>query len=303
MTRVVAARRKAAETAVEPRHLIVIGAARSGTKLLRDALAAAMGVGKVPYDIGYVWRYGNEDTPDDVIDPSAMNDRTRRFICKYIDAYASGQPPAVIEKTVGNTLRVPAVASVFPNAAYIHLVRDGVDVIESSMRQWNAPANMHYLGKKARQFPIRLVAKYGVKYVRSLAIRRIGHDSRLGTWGVRYPGIDLDLGDQDLTTVCARQWCESVSRARSGLEVSSVSYTETRYETLIEDPAAEVSRLVTFAKAPIDRESLLAACQNIARGRSGTGRAALSATELATIDVEAGDLLDQLGYERPKALR
>ena len=50
--------------------IVLIGAARSGTKILRDALATALGVPQVPYDVGYVWRYGNE--------PSRRRTRPRR---------------------------------------------------------------------------------------------------------------------------------------------------------------------------------------------------------------------------------
>ena len=57
------------------RHIIIIGAARSGTKILRDVLAEASGVGCVPYDIGFVWRYGNQRVPHDVLDPATVTPR------------------------------------------------------------------------------------------------------------------------------------------------------------------------------------------------------------------------------------
>ena len=40
--------------------VIIIGAARSGTKYLRDVLATAPNAARVPYDINYIWRYGSE---------------------------------------------------------------------------------------------------------------------------------------------------------------------------------------------------------------------------------------------------
>ncbi len=46
---------------VPPRRIVLIGAARSGTKILRDTLAAATGSGAVPFDIGFVWRIGHDE--------------------------------------------------------------------------------------------------------------------------------------------------------------------------------------------------------------------------------------------------
>ncbi len=282
-----------------PRHVIVIGAARSGTKLLRDSLAVATGAGKVPYDVGYVWRTGNESSPDDALTPDLVDARKRRFISQFIDGYASGEPPAVIEKTVGNALRVPLVAHVFPDARFVHLVRDGVDVSESALRQWTAPTDLRYLAAKARTFPLRLVPRYGLKYARSLAGRRRRADKRVGSWGPRYPGIDADLRTTSLLTVSARQWRAAVEQARLDLGRLGLPAAEIRYERLVEDPQGELARVAEFAGLSATSGGLVAATRWIDEGAVGKGRADLSASQLQELDVEVGDLLDELGYDRP----
>ncbi len=287
------------QEAATPNRIVIIGAARSGTKLLRDALAEATGAGRVPYDISYVWRYGNEERPDDVLRPDDIDVKARRFIRRYIDQYAEGQPISVIEKTVGNSLRVPAVAAVFPHAAYIHLIRDGVDVIESAMRQWCLAPDLGYLASRLRHVPMRFLPHYGVKYLRSLSARRAHHNGRMGTWGVRYPGIDDDLVNLDLLTVCARQWHHAVTHAQSAFDRSDVRVAEVRYERLVSDPAAELSRLASFAGLEIDAQKLESVQQRVVRGRVGTGHGSLSILELNAIDAEVGDALAELKYERP----
>lgn len=97
-----------------PRHITLIGASRSGTKLLRDALAQLAQVGRVPYDIGYIWRQGNEDLPSDILPPEQVSPRAQAFIGGFVNRYPSGGPATVIEKTVGNTLRIPVVTRVLP---------------------------------------------------------------------------------------------------------------------------------------------------------------------------------------------
>jgi hypothetical protein len=279
---------------------VILGAARSGTKVLRDALATMTGAGRVPYDIGYVWRYGNENRPDDVLDPAAVVDQARRFIREFVDSYAAGNPPTVIEKTVGNCLRVPAVTAVLPHASFVHLVRDGVDVIESTRRQWTASTDLRYLLGKTRHFPLRLAPRYGAKYLRSLARRRIRGDRRLASWGPRYPGIDDDLRREDLLVVCARQWRESVARARADLRRLHRPVVEIRYERLVADPERE---LATLAKAVGLRSSpagVRAAAAALTPTRQGAGHHALSVADRAVIEAEAGDLLDELGYPRTR---
>lgn len=280
------------------RRLVLIGAARSGTKILRDALAAATGVGKVPYDVGYVWRFGSEDTPDDVLDPLAVTERTRAFIQRFVDGYACGQCEAVvIEKTVGNAVRVPMVANVLPDARYIHLIRDGVDVIESTRRQWTAPTDLHYLVGKARHFPLRLLPGYGVKYLRSLSHRRATSEGRVGSWGLRYPGIDNDLQQHELLVVCARQWRYGVTLARTDLARLKLPVVEVRYEDLVHDPGGQLDRVAQFAGLHVSTASLVAAGSAIYTTSQGLGRSAFNRADAATVDREVGDLLSDLGYD------
>lgn len=278
--------------------MVIIAAARSGTKIVRDALAEATGAGKVPYDIGYVWRVRNETQADDVLEPFDVDDRGREFIRRFIDRYAAGNPPAVVEKTVANALRVPMVASVLPDARYVHLIRDGVDVAESTRRQWLEPADWRYLLAKARHFPPRLALRYGTKYATSLATQVIRRDHRIGSWGPRYPGIDDDLEDVELIRVCARQWRHAIERAQAAFADLDVPVCEVRYDALLEDPAGQLARMATFAGLPCPNDGLRQAVALIRPARVGNGRLILTNAELVAIDTEIGDLQQRLGYER-----
>ena len=282
-----------------PRRVVLIGAARSGTKILRDSLAEAAGAGAVPYDIGYVWRAGGLDHPDDVLDPDSLKPGVRDFIARFVDRYAEGHPPAVIEKSVGNTMRVPFVSAVLPDAIYVHLIRDGVDVVESTRRQWKASPDYRYLAGKLRHFPLRMAPTYGRRYAGSLLRRKVAGDRRVATWGPRYPGIDVDLANGELLTVCARQWRQSVERARHDLATAGLAAIEVRYESLVADPAAQLARIIDFCGLQTTTRSLNAASANIVPGRTGQGSQALRTYELAALAEEIGDLLADLGYNRP----
>ena len=49
--------------------IIILGAARSGTKMLRKALASHPDLHAIPYDINYVWKYGSYQLPHDELRP------------------------------------------------------------------------------------------------------------------------------------------------------------------------------------------------------------------------------------------
>lgn len=120
------------------RPIVLIGAARSGTKFLRSLLAAGAETVAVPYDINYVWRYGNERHPDDALGSELATREIQRYIRATLPRLAvrtRGQSASLlVEKTVGNSLRVDFVRKVLPEARFIHIVRDGRDVVESARR-------------------------------------------------------------------------------------------------------------------------------------------------------------------------
>lgn len=283
-----------------PRRVVLIGAARSGTKILRDSLAAASGAGAVPYDIGYVWRCASPDHPDDALDPATLTPGRRRFIANFIDGYA-GSSGWVIEKTVGNALRVLYVAAVLPDAIYVHLVRDGIDVAESTRRQWQESTDYRYLLKKSRHFPLRMVPSYGRGYVSSRLRRHTGA-GRVATWGARYPGIDDDLRHEDLLTVCARQWQEAVVRASrdlAALGALGATVVDVRYEDLVRYPEQELERVTRLCGLPATEQSIRRAASAIQAGRAGEGGRALNSADRHLLDTEIGWLLANLGYPTP----
>ncbi len=276
------------------RHVVLVGAARSGTKILRDALADATGVGRVPYDVPFVWYQGGAYPDSDVLDPARLTPRATSRIRRYIDSYAVGTPPVVIEKTVGNTVRVPFVHAVLPEAVFVHLLRDGVDVTESTFRQWQEPVDVGYLRDKLRHTPVHVLPSYGARYVRSTVTRL--RNGAAGTWGVRYPGMDEDLERDGLLRVCARQWRQSVERASADLHRLAPDHLEVRYEALVADPVATLAGVVAACGLSADDGVVEAAAARISPGTLGRGRATLNAGARAVVQDELGATLLDLGY-------
>lgn len=229
----------------QPQFVIVLGAARSGTTLLRNLIAAHPAVGAVPFDVNHIWRIGNEHHIDDVLLPASATPEIARRIRDRLTALARRNvgiarwPDVrfIVEKTVGNALRPGFVDQVLPGALYVRIVRDPRRTIASTIAAWKAPPDIGYLVRKARYFGLGDIG-YAAWYAANAIRGRIGHGRGLKVWGARYSGIRDDLESLDLETVCARQWLASATSIdRFFDKLPSDRGISVTYEGLTAEPA------------------------------------------------------------------
>jgi hypothetical protein len=232
-----------------PQPLILIGAARSGTKLLRDLIAAHPAVDRVPYDVNYIWRLGNEDLPHDELPVERLTPALCARLRRKVAQAAGGKAPNFVEKTVGNCLRVPYVCAVFPEARFIHLVRDGLDVVESVYRQWLAPPDWTYVVRKALHYPLLDSFGYAREYATGLISKLIRPQAQAQhLWGPRYAGIYQDVARLALVEVCAIQWARCVTLAATALQrLPPEQLLTVRYESFVQDPLRHLEQVAAFA--------------------------------------------------------
>jgi hypothetical protein len=222
--------------------VFIIGAARSGTKLLRDTLAEVSGANKIPYDINYIWRWGNEDLPHDQLGPEHYSDKFHKKIDSYLESYVKSSNSVLFEKTVSNTIRVPFLLKHYPDARFIFLYRNPYDVIESVSRQWYKKTDKRYLLEKLKSVPFELILGYGRKFfLRNL--NRNGNNFYF--WGVKYPQIDDDLASLKLYEVIAKQWqyCFEASKNAESIVAEDRKYILT-YEEFVQKPKEVVSNIL-----------------------------------------------------------
>jgi hypothetical protein len=279
--------------------LILIGAARSGTKLLRDLVALHPNVDSVPYDVPYIWTKHNEQLGHDQLDPALANEKVRSYIQAALGRFHR-EGEFLIEKTVGNTLRVPFVQSVFPDAKLLVLRRHGIDVVESVWRMWQAPPDPGYILKKLRTFPIHEAFGYGVRYAGTMFSKVVLGKKDAGIWGVRYPGVENDLKNHSLLEVCAIQWVKCIEESENALaSVPEDRKVVVRYEDLVERPEVEIRRVCEFAGidyAPFEGGLLEGKVQ---KGSVGKGASKLKPEELASILPIITPAMQRLGYALP----
>jgi hypothetical protein len=290
--------------------VIILGAARSGTKLLRRLVAASGCYAEVPFDVNYIWRFGNESCRHDVLTPDMLREKVRRFVrarLGQIAAHSAGTSnPAVparnvgplpfVEKTVSNILRAPYVKAIYSEAKYIAIIRDGRDVAESAARCWREPPAAGYLLAKLRTFPWLRCSPYGAKYALNVARRYLGLDRHLRTWGPRYPGIDDDVRRLSLLEVCARQWVASIEHCERARPLfAGNQLLEVRYEELVTDTQSVVERLCSFLCIENRHAVLQHAQQTILTDRVGI-RSRLSSRESQQVFAITRSALERWGY-------
>ncbi|MBA2275022.1 MAG: sulfotransferase [Actinobacteria bacterium] len=161
------------------------------------------------------------------------------------------------DKTPRNLMNIPLLAQLFPEARFIHIIRDGRDV--------------------------------------ALSV------------------LDVDFGAQEVGAA-ALSWKEFVTEGRGAGQRLGSRYYEIRYEDILENPERAVLPLCEFIDLPFDSAMLryFERSQQITAPAAWSRRHVLlpptkglrnwrtqmAQKDVATYEALAGDLLEELGYER-----
>ncbi|MDD5395542.1 MAG: sulfotransferase [Thiothrix sp.] len=281
-------------------NVVIVGAPRSGTNMLRDMLVKLPKVGTWPCDeINYIWRHGNVRYPSDAFTRDMAAADVKRYIHTQFDQLAkSHQLDMVVEKTCTNSLRVGFVDEVLPDAKYIFIVRDGVDVVGSAMLRWKASLDIPYLLAKARYVPIVDLPYYASKYLSNRLYRLISKEKRLASWGPKLDDMDAILKNYSLLQVCALQWKACVNKSEEEFSrIDPERVVRVKYEDLVSHPHDEFLRIAKFLGQEVTPSILNGVTQSVSIGSVGKGRAALGASGLAEILPLINETLAVHGYK------
>jgi len=278
--------------------VFIIGAARSGTKMLRAAIASSQEFVFFPYDINYIWKYGNYHINHDELTPSNLNQDIIDYIHKQFSKLAKNQKnKKILEKTVSNSLRIDFIKAVFPSCKLIHIIRDGRDVAESARRCWMSPPDIKYIIKKAIKFPIKDSALYAYQYVKNYLNLFLSSEKKTVSWGPRFKGIDELLQKYSLIEICGMQWLRCVKSALESLEkLGSEEYIQVKYEDLVSNPQHELIKIINFLK--IKNHELVEdfAIRNITSKNVGKWKTNLSREDKELLIRHIEPMLIKLGY-------
>ena len=281
------------------RNIIVIGAPRSGTNMLRDILTSFKGISTWPCDeINYIWRYGNASYPSDEIPPELATTAVKKYIRKkFLDIQKKYNSQIVVEKTCASSLRIPFINVIFPDAKYIFIYRDGIDVTGSAKDRWTADLNLSYLLKKIQFVPIRDMPYYGLRYIWARIYRFFSKENRLAFWGPAFDNMQTILNKFSLDEACALQWQHCVEKANKELSVlPHERVCRVKYESFVRDPKNELLRILNFVGFDTCEQQLEQAILNVSEKSIGKGHRLLEKKEVQNLQNLIGDTLSSLGY-------
>jgi hypothetical protein len=252
--------------------VFVLGAPRSGTTFLGSC------VGSLP-DVSYhfeprvtkalareVYRGGT---------PERRSARRFRTTYRLLQLAAGHGGRRFVEKTPENCFIVPFLRNTFPDATFIHIIRDGRDVAVSHAEQpWLS----------ARSAGGRSRGRAGTTW---------GPWAR---WWVEPDRVEEFAAASDITRT-AWAWRRFTEAALADLSALPAEQVLTvRYEDVVRDPESAAVTLATFLGHPMPADSLRTALLRADPRSIGRWRAALDEQGRADVEREAGGLLRELGY-------
>jgi hypothetical protein len=128
------------------RLIVVLGTIRSGTTWLTNMLGAHPEVANTEFEswlflgLWDLWQNAHAATGDGLgahLEPGQATPSIRRFCDRVFTAALDHHAPHAsrfVEKTPGNSTRLPLLAAVYPDAWYVHIIRDGRDVTRSILK-------------------------------------------------------------------------------------------------------------------------------------------------------------------------
>jgi len=268
-----------ADKTLEFTPVVIVGAGRSGTNVLRDTLCRISSFGTWDCDeINPVWRHGNLAVPHDEFKPEHARPSVRRFIRRrFISQWKRlKKPDFLVEKTCANSLRTQFVAAVLPEAKFIYIVRDGRDVVVSAGKRWRGELEMPglpYYWAKARNTPLADLPVYAWRFVRSRLDKLLTSRERLPFWGPQFAGLTDLPRETPLHELCALQWNSCVEASDAAFAaLPRDRWIKVRYEEFTRDPDAVLAEILMFLGISPDADALAKATQRVSRQSVGKGR-------------------------------
>jgi len=282
------------------KKIIIIGAPRSGTNMLRDVLCSLPGVGTWPCDeINYIWRYNNAGHPSDEFLPEMATGKVRKYIeDQFLKIGKKFKLHTIVEKTCANSIRIGFVRKIFPDARFLFIYRNGIDASVSAQNRWRAKLDIPYLLKKAQYIPPMDLPKYTLNYLKNRLHLIFSHEKQLETWGPKIKNLKQMAIELELIEVCGIQWNTCVLKTIQDLKlIPENKIYRVSYEIFVEEPENNFVELCDFLQIKVQEGLIKTAVSKVSAKSIGKGKAALNSKETSMLIPRIAKGLKSLGYD------
>lgn len=299
--------------------VFIVGSPRSGTTLFGDVLDLHPQIVNW-YEPYFVFDRYFRDHPDDRRTADDAQPHVARYLQREMAFYQRHRGGRIItEKSPRNSLKIPFLRAVFPQARFIHILRDGRDVTLSIRAEWERRAaalrdQRAALPERWRTFRAYLAHQPLLRHKLAAARFQIGSLTNLfgqpqrlaqttrrwrghSGWGPQFPGWYDAFTSVSQLEFNAMQWAQCVGTILDDRHlIPDDLFLEIRYETFLQAPQDTLARVFDFIDVdyPPDFDARM---PTLNATNFNKWRTRFSADEQAAIAPIVTPLLRQLGYE------
>lgn len=249
--------------------VFIIGSPRSGTTILGEILDKHDQISQW-YEPYFVWdlhfrtRLHDERTAEEAT-PRICNQIYTAFL-KYKKKTGS---KIVVDKSPRNSLKIPFIRKIFPQARFIHILRDGRDATLSIHKEWLRRKSIVDDPQKINHFDYKNALMVADKWlqrqsfmmdkIRALWFETHGHfinkkkhlnrlrwNGEVG-WGPRFKGWETLFYEKSMLQFNAIQWLKCIESIEKNLSKIPVEQKiEIRYEELIKKGEQIITYILKF---------------------------------------------------------
>lgn len=242
----------------------LIGSPRSGTTILSQILDLHPDIAQW-YEPYFIWNFHLATKTTDIHESCEVTPQIRKFILKEFSIFRNkSQKKIVLDKSPEHSFHIPFNNEIFPEAKWIHLLRDGRDVVLSIHKEWHKRARIVQQKDFAaffnlafqmlsRQPFIRYKWKalyFELKKTKTLNPKRMLNKSKWQGkpgWGPRFQGWRDVLGNSTILEFNCYQWLQSINKIYEDITIlPGKNILEIRYENLITNPRSTLAKIFQF---------------------------------------------------------
>jgi hypothetical protein len=257
--------------------VFIVGSPRSGTTIFGELLDDHRQLSQW-YEPYFVWDHFFRMAPHDERSADDANQRVKKQIFRDFDRYRRNKRcETLIDKSPRNSLKIPFILEIFPDAKFIHLLRDGRDVTLSISKEWQRRRNIvndpgqdgqyNYFGAMAvlkkflsrqpfMQDKLRALwfETHGHFWNKTMQLNRLRWNGDIG-WGPRFKNWQQVYAQASLLQFNAHQWRACVESIQRDWDlIDSQHRIILRYEDLISKPEVKITEILTFIGVDSSKE-------------------------------------------------
>jgi len=296
--------------------VFIVGSPRSGTTILGKILNSHKIISQW-YEPYFIWDHYFRNHPhDERIKKEATPQISHQIYNAFLKYKKKTGSKIIVDKSPRNSLKIPFILDIFPNARFIHIIRDGRDATLSIHKEWIRRKKI--VSNSNQRFDY-LTAIIGIKSwlqrqpffldkIRALwfethfhFINKSKHLNRLRWkmdvgWGPRFSNWEEILNKNSLFQFSAYQWSACVkSIMKYWPEIPDKNKIKIRYEDLLREENI-IKEILDFLEVQIDTD-FLSSMPALKRNNYNKWQKELSKEQANEIAHILTPMLIKLGYE------